>query len=293
MDGNNLIEILNTVAPLTNSSISAVVGAVLTTLFLRKNTKVEEFEKIKAYKFSEVINNLLDSGKMSYLEYYKCNNFLDIAKIADKRLNEYEIINNSLECPQYDFDWFLRFYDYASNISQYDMQKIWADVLARETVSPKTTSISLLHSLSMMKKEHADFFCYISRFSLQDIKDESSHLLLFVSSSRDAYENSGITPARLKELERLGLLECDFSSEYVFKNKKMFKTGNKIITVYGNPENENKIKAGNCNFTEDGQILFSIIDDDFKKYRSDILDFIITKFQRRNCRVTINGREVL
>ena len=48
MDENTLIEVIKGGLNLANSSISAVVGAVITTLFLRKNTKTSEFEKIKA-----------------------------------------------------------------------------------------------------------------------------------------------------------------------------------------------------------------------------------------------------
>ena len=62
--------------------------------------------------------------------------------------------------------------------------------------------------------------------------------------------------------------------------------------MYGDPSNQGKIKAGNIKFTEDGQLLYSALDNDLKRYRGDILDFTITRFQKRNCRVTINGREV-
>ncbi len=105
--------------------------------------------------------------------------------------------------------------------------------------------------------------------------------------------NSKITPTDLRELERLGLIECDFNNEYIFNNKKMFKKGNHIITVYGDPNNKNKIKAGNAIFTKDGKVLYEIIDDSYKEYRADILDFTIAKFKRRNCEVTINDRKVL
>ena len=291
MDENTLIEVIKGGIGLANSSISAIVGALISTLFLRKNTKTSEFEKIKAVKFSSVIDELLDSGKMTYLEYYKYSNFLTIAKKADeKHLSTPEDINEDHNT--YDFDWFVRFYDYASNISNEEMQEIWASILAREVNYPGTTSISLLHALSMMNQDQAMFFCNISRFVLKDIKYNTPHLLLFVSSNREAYKSSNITPDRLKELERLGLIDCDFISEYIFLNKKVLRIGNKNITIYGDPDNEHKIKAGNVKFTRDGQTLYAAIDDSFKSYRNDILDFTISKFKARNCRVIINDREV-
>lgn len=293
MNSNAIIDLLSEGMPIVNSAINSVVGALVTTLFVRKNTRAEEFEKIKIGKFNDVIEELLDNGKMTYLEYYKCNNFLKIAKLADEHLlkdQTYEVVYNS---NQYDFDWFVKFYDYASNISNDDMQNLWALIFKNEVKSPGTTSVSLMHTLSMMRFDQAKFFCNISRFALRDAKTNDPHLLLFVSSNREAYRSSGITPSALKELEHLGLMECDFASEYVFLHKKVMRTGNKIITIYGDPDNKEKIKAGNVVFTRDGQLLYSIIDDDYKKYRSDILDFTIKKFLSRNCQVEINGTHIM
>ncbi len=291
MDENTLIEVIKGGISLANSTVSAIVGALLTTLFLRKNTKASEFEKIKAAKFGDVVDGLLENGKMTYLEYYKCRNFLRIAKKADEKYkkNEGEVKNESV---QYDFDWFVRFYDYASNISNEDMQEIWASVFEHEVREPGTSSISLLHALSMMNREQAELFCNISRFALRDIKNYSPQLLLFVSTNREAYKNTEITPEKLKQLEHLGLIDCDFNSEYVFMKKKILRIGNKNITIYGDPDNDNKIKAGNVNFTRDGQLLYDAIDEEFKSYISDILDFTISKLKAINCRVIVNDKEV-
>lgn len=290
MDGNALIEVIKSGVPVLNSSISAIAGAIVTTLFLRKNTLTAEFEKIKVGKFSEVIDDLLDSGKMSYFEYYKCKNFLEIAQKADELHSDDGTIDSSHV--DYDFDWFIRFFDYASNISNDEMQILWAHVLAREVDSPNTTSLTLLHTLSMMRREQALAFRNIARFALMDITGDFSHLLLFVSSNREAYEKENITPTILKDIERLGLIECNFTEEYVFRRKKVFRTGNKAVTVYGDSHNQHKIKAGNVKFTKDGQLLYSVLDSDSRRYRSDILDFTITRFKNRNCQVVINEREI-
>ncbi|MBQ2140285.1 MAG: hypothetical protein II433_04255 [Acidaminococcaceae bacterium] len=87
MDQNSLIEIIKGGISAVNSTLSAFVGAFFTTLFLRKDTKTTEFEKIKAGKFGEAIDQMLKNGKMTYLEYYKCNNFLDICKQSSKMYN--------------------------------------------------------------------------------------------------------------------------------------------------------------------------------------------------------------
>lgn len=52
-----------------NGIVTQVVGTLLSTLFLRRNTSAEEFERIKAGEFKKAVEMLLQSGKMTYLEY--------------------------------------------------------------------------------------------------------------------------------------------------------------------------------------------------------------------------------
>ncbi len=285
MEGNSLIQFIKGVSPIVQPLVSSVTGALMTTLFLRRNTKNSEFEKIKAGKFQNLIDEMLEKGKLTYLEYYKCNNFLQIARMADKLVSTDE---GNAEKKDYDFDWFVRFYDYACNISNEDMQKIWSKVYAGEIRNPRSNSITLLHALSMMQQEQAINFHTLSRFALMDISGNLAHPLLFVSTNVERYKSEGITDLSLKELERLNLLECNFNNEYVFEKKKVLKMENKIITVYGTPSSKNKIKAGNVKFTNDGQRLYAILDKDVKGYNSNILEFIIRKFKNRNCQIFVN-----
>lgn len=171
------------------------------------------------------------------------------------------------------------------------MQRIWASTLAREVSNPRSVSPTLLNALSLMTSEQANFFCNMSRFALRGLKS-NPHLLLFISTNKSAYENSGIATNSLNKMRQFGLIECNYTSEYVFHDTKEFKTGNKIVTVYGDPRNDGKIQAGNCVFTEDGELLYAIIDEKFKAYNPSILDFTITMLQRRGCLVTINGQKI-
>lgn len=51
-------------------------------------TSTQEFEKIKAGHMKEVAIKLLETGKMTYSEYYKMSNFLEIAQKADKEFSK-------------------------------------------------------------------------------------------------------------------------------------------------------------------------------------------------------------
>ena len=48
---------------INGSLVSGIVGSIITAVFLRKNTSVEEFEKIKAGKFDAIVDDLLTAEK--------------------------------------------------------------------------------------------------------------------------------------------------------------------------------------------------------------------------------------
>lgn len=158
MDTNNLINIFENGVTYFQPALSTVVGAVLSTLFLKRNTSQPEFEKIKAGKFNEVVDFLLDTGKMSYLEYYKCRNFLNVAKIASRYEEEFKEFKTNQESGSFEFDWFIRFFDSVGNISNAEMQNLWARILAGEIHNHGTFSLRTLETLRNMNQEEAILF---------------------------------------------------------------------------------------------------------------------------------------
>ncbi len=154
-----IIELLKGSVGEITTAIGAVAGSLITAIFLRNNTSIKEFEKIKAGRFEEVTEELLSSGKMSYTEFYKAKNFLNIAKKADK----YSSKKISDETQPYDFDWFIRFYETVGNISNSEMQEIWAKILAGEINNPHSFSLKTIDALRNIGKEEAELFATICR----------------------------------------------------------------------------------------------------------------------------------
>lgn len=76
MEPTNMIEFMKAIPGFSNS-VPLIIGAIITAVFLRRNTTTQEFEKIKANKFAEVVDDLLESGKMTLTEYYKTKNFFE------------------------------------------------------------------------------------------------------------------------------------------------------------------------------------------------------------------------
>ena len=151
MEPTSIIQILNQIPGFSNS-VSLIIGSIITAVFLRRNTQAQEFEKIKANKFAEVANDLLESGKMTLTEYYKTKNFLKIAETADSMVQNK---GDESSDKQYSFDWFIRYYEASGNISDEEMQLLWAEILAGEIEKPSSYSLRTLDVLRNMSKEEA------------------------------------------------------------------------------------------------------------------------------------------
>ena len=202
MDITSLVETIGNNIVQFQPTIQCVVSAILTTLFLRKKTNISEFEKMKAGKYSEALDDLLENGKITYFELYKCQNFLKIAKIAD----EYHQEKQEEESKFFDFDWFMRFFDTAGNVSSEKMQRLWAKILSNEIENAGSFSLRAIETLKNMNQHEASLFQHMAHFVLTD----SSGIKFLLSTDNDlgvnVNEKYGLTKADIITLEECGIL---------------------------------------------------------------------------------------
>jgi len=185
----------------------------MTRLFLRGDNASDEFEKIKAGKFNEVLDSLLRSEKMSYFELYKCKNFLKIAKMADEihihRNNEFNHNNtqpiNKYDTDKFDFDWYMRFFDGAGSVSNEQIQSLWAAVLEDRITSPGFCSLRTLETLHNLSRKEAEIFLQAAKFVLRD--NFGSVFLIDA-----AYESLDVEDGLLTEHKFIVLEECGLAS---------------------------------------------------------------------------------
>ena len=198
MDGNALILCLQNGLE-TASKVGPIVGAIFAAIFLRKNTKDVEFEKLKAGKFREVADRLLASGYMTYTEFYKAANFLHVAELADQVFKQ-DYQNKADENQKYDFDWYMRFYDIVGNISDEEMQAIWARILAGEIHRKGTYSLQLLDILKNFTQKQTELFnrvcshCFISGDNV------------YIPNDNEYLQFANITYQDILDLDALGFI---------------------------------------------------------------------------------------
>lgn len=254
MEPTKIIEILNQIPGFSNC-VSSIVGAIMTAVFLRRNTKTQEFEKIKANKFGEVADDLVESGKMTLTEYYKTKNFLKIAEMADSMVQKKR--NNSID-KQYSFDWFIRYYEASGNISDKEMQILWAKILAGEIEKPSSYSLRTLDVLRNISKEEAERFVKICNAS---IKIESKKYV--IPADQNYLSKNGIDYSDILMLEEIGLInsgsgihindDLESNTEY-----KLYMYGSLIVKAIASEKRKFSLRV--YPFTNVGNELATLID---------------------------------
>lgn len=267
MNGTEIITFLSNNIESMVSAVGPVAGALFTAIFLRHNTKTDEFEKIKAGKFKEVADDLLTSGKMTYTEYYKANNFLTVAKKADNYYREHPRLN---EKATYDFDWFVRFFEAVGNVSDDTMQNLWAKILAEEIAQPSTFSLKTIDIMRTMSKRDAELFIKICSHSFT-----AGAQKYFLPNENEFLEEVGIQYTDIMKLSELGLM---FNDGTITLNmnigndpRPLINSNSLIMLITSTSGNSENASIGQYPFTEVGKELSTLISesasvDDYMKY---------------------------
>jgi len=204
---NALIQLINNGVDIIKPTLSTVVGAVMTVLFLRKNTETTEFAKIKSGHFEKVIEDLYNTGKITNLEIAKCKNFLDIAKIAEKyTINNETDFDSKSENREFDFDWFLRFFEASSTITNEEMKDLWGQVLAGEINQIANFSLRTIETLRNLSANEAKLFKKIAQMVLFDSQAMSCVFATNTTDEDDYNAKYGVPVQEYQDLLDCGIL---------------------------------------------------------------------------------------
>ena len=197
MRGNATLAVVNTAVPM-------VVQGVMTILFAEQNSSSVAMEQIQSGNFSSAIKTLASEGKLTAYDYYKWNNILKIAQKANDELREDAVMATS----EFDFDWFLRFFEAAGNIRAEDMQHLWAKVLAGEIKQPRSFSLRAVEVLRNMTAHEALAFKNAAALVLQE--SDGTFFLFCDTGLSDASVNQryGLSMSDILTLEEIGVISA-------------------------------------------------------------------------------------
>ena len=244
---NNLSDMI----PVAQNVATGVLAAVF---FRRKNrieTDTQEFAKLKAGQLDEAAEMLINAGQLSYIELYKMKNYFDIAKKADEyvKLKKIETQN---------FDWHTRFFEACGNVSDEELQEIWARLLSREIEEPNTHSLRTMECLRNLSKEEAELFARVCHLS---VRINKSVLLPRIGG---IMEEGLITYDDILKLDDCGLIKSDALLSIGIQVGNDYSTlviGEEQLILVRKREgcNNSRLEIQQYLFTRSGRELFSII----------------------------------
>ncbi len=192
LKGIELTDVLGLSQPLTKliETVSAGVGKIYEPVHIKRMAKAKASEvcllsesinknislpvmykngeiNIDATEYNELFQRA--SNRFLFQEAKKQQNIDAIFLEAYKEIEKIDIVAEKTV----DLDWINSFFDYASHISDVDMQKVWGNLLAEEVEKPGRFSIRTLDVLRKLTHQEATLFSKISPYVLSCFGDSS------------------------------------------------------------------------------------------------------------------------
>lgn len=226
------------------SGIGAIAGPWITRRNARANLERTRFEaqaKLDAKEILEGAKTLSPDGQLvedgasqgnqasseaaeinsriSYQETKRQHNLHAITAKASENLDK------EVDDQEVDPDWVARFFGYAQDVTQEEMQTLWSKLLAGEVSKPGSYSLKTLEVLRNLSRSDAKHFQQLAHFFIADAVYPNSKVI----------SSAGISYDVLLYMDELGLLRTSFGLIKQFHNqvREGFKTTVPIITKKG------------------------------------------------------------
>ncbi|MFC1895464.1 DUF2806 domain-containing protein [Thermodesulfobacteriota bacterium] len=142
-----------------------------------------------------------------------------------------------------DQDWVHQFFDYCKDVSNEQMQSLWAKLLAGEVVKPGTFSRRTLRVVKDLDKEEAQLFTKLCTFVWQ-VDDETTLWPIFLGFQEDLLRKAELDFMDLIDLDTAGLIKHDQAGystidikeiklSYFGRKHKLKVKGTKSHIIYG------------------------------------------------------------
>ena len=245
----------NVVGSILGGTVSNIAINYLTHHFGNK----QQFNKAKndliMKKFEAPAENL------SSLEIAKCKNILEIAKIAD----DLRVLDSGSNI-EFSFEWFNRFFESASMISDESIQTLWAKILNGEAETKGKYSYRFIESMRLLSKNEAEIFLKISRLTIQDA---SAGLYIYAPDSDEQlklYESFNIGDAEFLLLEECGLINMSVAASHTISLIEKEYNGfyNEFVFVHLYEHKSSSVKIFEFNsysLTRFGKQLYELIEE--------------------------------
>lgn len=140
-------------------------------------------------------------NRIDYKEQKKQCNIENITQSAAKNLES----ENSVSDEPVDEDWTTRFFEYAEDISNEEMQEIWGRILAGEIKRPNSFSLRTLEFVRNLTKEEAQVFTKAANFVISSWNSP----FIFKGKGDDSLLKLGLSFEEQLLLTEIGILQAE------------------------------------------------------------------------------------
>ena len=247
MEQSKIIKVTNN--PL--KKLMSVIQKGLGNQFVGSEIKKENSRNDAETEISDRIQNRLD-----FIETKRQQNLDYINFIAAEQLEqEKEVAEEPV-----DDDWTTRFFNYAQDISNEEMQLLWGRILAGEIKRPNSFSLRTLEIIRNLSKDEAQVFM---KFASLDITSGNASFILNFKNEKLLEEKYNITFNDRLLLEELGFLTAN---DLQFKIAKTDDKPRQVVFIIGNIcviqekiENKPEQQLQVLVFTKIGQQLLNLV----------------------------------
>lgn len=233
--------------------ISEAVGEIFKPRQIRRVAKAEAGAKI-IHALADIEVQELQKRALRRFIQEETKKQINIENIATKAIPQLSATANPKNIEN---DWIMHFFDKCKIISDEDMQKLWAKILAGEANAPGSYSKRTIEVVSLMSNKDANLFISLCRFSWKI----GNFCPLIFNTKDNIYNDEGIKFNTLTHLENIGLLT--FNSITGFQriglpNKIKISYFDKKFGLDFPKEKDNQLQIGNILLSQAGQELVSV-----------------------------------
>jgi hypothetical protein len=194
------------------------------------------------------------------------------------------LISEAARSEQVEPDWITNFFDKCRLISDEDMQKLWAKVLAGEANAPGHYSKRTVNLLASLDMEEADRFAKLCAYSW-NLGQVDGPLIYDLNDS--VYSEGGVSFSALKHLDDIGLISFEPLAGY--QKVRLPQTtfalyhGQVVTIEFQNAEN-NHLNIGHVMLSKAGLELATVCGS---KPVPGFVDYIVKKWTELGCKVGV------
>ncbi len=193
--------------------------------------------------------------RINYQEAKRQLNVQSVTSFAAEELKQAEAVTDE----PIDEDWTNRFFRYAEDISNEEMQALWGKILAGEIRRPKTYSVRTLDLLRNLSKEEAAVFLKVAPLRITS----GANCYIFRNGGDNPLLDYGLSYDELSLLVEIGLIQPGENIVMNLQNTpnkaQIYLTSGDIIILLDKEANSPAVHVPIYKFTRAGRELLSLV----------------------------------